>query len=530
MRLQRRQLLSLAAGSVLVACAPRSSGGGGGGGGKVLNASIGLPEPHAMFAPGGGGSGPAFTGSKVLERLFRLNADQTYSPTLATKWEAVDGGRRIDATIREGVTWHDGEPLILDDVIWSANEYWRKFAPETVLQLLSKVEQTGPQQVSFVFERPIPEASFLYLLGASSNYVLPKRLYAGRDLITHPLNNAPIGTGPWKFSKWVRGSHAEFLKNADYWVPDRPKADKLIIRWFREPASRVAALETGAIDIAVQSPAALNDLARLKADPSLVVEFDDDAGGGGALYFNTRRRPFDDVRVRRALLHGIDREFIARTVYAGFAKPAISPIYSNNRLYFTPDVPLYPFDAKRAEALLDEAGLKRGADGRRFPVNLLASGWYEENGKVGAYLKQAWGELGVDVTLRNPDRANSLKALYTDYDFDVAYSQGGGTASEPLPTLSLVYGTSGIQKGLNFRNASRFSDPETDRLLDQIASEVDPEARKRLVQDLARRVTDQAPAAPLVELRPHSIRRKGVHVGDVSSSLSTDSWGDIGKA
>lgn len=528
MDLDRRQILALAAGSTLAACAPRSAAPAGGE--KVLNASIGLPEPHAMFAPGGGGSGPGFAGSKVLERLFRLNADQTYAPVLAKNWAVAEDNKRIDIVLREGVKWHDGSPLTLDDLIWSANEYWRPFAPETVFDFLAKVEQSGPQQVSFHFERPIPDVSFLYMLGAQSYYVLPKRLYAGTDILLNPVNNAPVGTGPWKFSKWVRGSHAEFVKNPDYWISGRPKADKLIIRWFREPASRVAALETGAIDIAVQSPAALNDLDRIKANPDLVVEFEDDVGSGGALYFNTRRKPFDDVRVRRALLHAVDRAYIAKTIYAGYAKPATGPIYSNNKAYFTPDLPLYPFDPPRAEALLDEAGHRRGADGKRFAIDLLASGWYEENGKVGAYLKQALGEVGVEARLRNPDRANSLKALYTDYDFDLAYSQGGAVVSEPLPVLALVYGTAGIKKGLNFRNAARYSDLETDRLLKQIAGAVDPEERKLLVRAFARRVVDQAPVVPLVELRPHVIRRRNVRIGEAGASLSTDSWGDVGKA
>lgn len=526
--MDRRGFIGLAAGSTLAACAPRRAGESGAAG--VLNASIGLPEPHAMFAPGGGGSGPSFTGSKVLERLVRLNEDQSFGPVLATAWSAREDGRRIDVTLRSGVQWHDGRPLTVEDVIWSATEYWRPFAPETAFDVLERVEQSGDQQIAFHFREPVPEASFLYVLAFGPYYVLPRHLYAGADLLLNPVNNAPVGTGPWRFSKWVRGSHVEFTKNPSYWIPDRPRADKLIIRWFREPASRVAALETGAVDIAVQSPAALNDLTRLKSNPGLVIEFEDDAAGGGALYFNTRKAPFDDVRVRQALLHAVDRDYIARTVYAGYGKPATGPIYSNNRQYFTPDVPTYAFDPARAEALLDAAGHKRGVDGKRLTINLLASGWYEENGKVGAYLKQALGAVGVEAKLRVPDRANSLKALYTDYDFDLAYSQGGGVSTEPLPTLALVYGTRGIRKGLNFRNASRFSDPETDRLITAIAAELDADRRRALVQALNRRLIEQAPAAPLVEIRPHLIRSRNIRIGDVGSSITVDSWGDIGPA
>lgn len=527
MTFDRRQLLVFASASALAACSKGSSGGKNAA--STLNASIGLPEPHTMFAPGGGGSGPAFAGSKVLERLIRLNDDQSFSPVLATQWRFDDGGRRVVFDLREGVAWHDGKPFTPQDVIWSALNYWKPFSPESLFTFLKAVEASG-NTVSLVFDRPLPQHSFLTLLGRGTNYVIPSHIYAGGDILLNPANNAPVGTGPWKFSQWVRGSHAEFVRNPAYWAAGQPKTDKLIIRWFREPASRIAALETGQIDIAVQSPAALNDLDRIKANPRLVVNVEVDEGGGGALYFNTRHPIFGDVRVRRALLHAIDRDFIARTVYAGYGIPAISPIYSKNKLYFTPDVPRYPFDPKTAEALLDAAGYPRKADGRRFAANLQASGWYEENGKVGAYLKQAFADIGVDLTLKVPDRANSLKALYTDYAFDIAYSQGGGTAGEPLPTVGLVYSTAGIKKGLNFRNASRFSDKETDSLIQRMAVETNPDARTQLIHNFARRVTELAPVVPLVEVSPHYIHQKGVKVGDIGNSLTTDSWGDISKA
>lgn len=527
MKLDRRHWLAGAAGIALSGCTPavpkpKSDSG-------TLNASIGLPEPHAIFAPGGGGSGPGFAGSKVLERLIRLNEDQSFAPVLATAWRFENDGRDVHFTLRDGVTWHDGKPLTGADVVWSALNYWKAFSPETLFDFLEGVEAQGAEVV-LRFRIPLPQQSFLTLLGNGTNYVLPRHLYEGTDILLNPVNNAPIGTGPWRFSKWVRGSHAEFARNPTYWAAGQPKTDRLIIRWFREPASRVAALETGQVDIAVQSPAALNDLARLKTNPKLGVGVETDLGGGGSLYYNTRRPIFDNVKVRQALLHAIDRDFIARTIYAGYGVAAISPLYSTNTLYFTTDVPRYAFDPRKAEALLDAAGYPRKADGKRFTAGLLASGWYEENGKVGAYLKQAFADIGVDVTLTVPDRANSLKALYSDYDFDIAYSQAGGSASEPLPALGLIYSTAGIKKGLNFRNASRFSDPQTDRLIQQITVEVDPETRKRLIQDFARRVTEQVPVVPLVEVPPHYIYQKSVRIGDRGISLTTDSWGDISKS
>lgn len=527
--LSRRLVLSLfpltAAGLALNACGGKPQSGAGS---KTLTATIGYPEPHTIFAPGGGGGGPGFSGSKVLERLARYNADQTFSPILAESWTLAPDAKSVTIRLRPNVKWHDGKTLTADDVAWTITDYWKPFFPQTILDFLTGVEVVNPQEAVVRFDRPVPEFSVGYLFGDQTNYILPKHIYEGTDILLNPANNAPIGTGPWKFSQWVRGSHAEFVRNPDYWVQGQPKLDKLIIRWWREPASRAAAFETGELDIGVSNPVPLADIARLKANPKLQIRFEDQGAPLG-LHFNTRNPVVSDVRVRQALLHAVDRDFIARTVYHGLAKPAVSPILSTNRLYFNPDVPSYPHDPALAGRLLDQAGYPKKADGKRFKLNLLASGWSEENGKSGAYLKQVFEDLGIEVTLRVPDRANSLKALYTDYDFDVAYSQGGGTYNDPIPDLALVFGTAGIKKGLIFRNGSRYSNPEVDALFDSIKQEVDPAKRKAQIHKVAQIIMRDAPLVPQIEWPTHIVLQKNVHIDSPAAAIASESWGDVWK-
>lgn len=529
--ISRRTLLSLAPvgalGLGLAACGgPRKPAGSDA---QVLTATIGYPEPHTVFAPGGGGGGPGFSGSKVLERLARQNRDQTFSPVLATGWTIAPDNRSVVVKLRSGVTWHDGKPFTAEDVVWTIQEYWKPFFPQTIFDFLDGVEATAPDEVVLRFARPAPEFSVGFLFSDLTNYILPKHVYAGTDLLLNPANNAPIGTGPWKFVKWVRGSYAEFASNAGYWDKATKRPEKLIIRWWREPASRAAAFETGELDVGVVNPAPLGDIKRLQANPNLKVVFEEQGTPLG-LHFNTRNPVVSDARVRRALLHAIDREFIARTVYYGLAKPAVGPIMSANQLYFDADLPKYPFDPALAARLLDEAGYVKKADGRRFAVNLLASGWSEENGKSGAYLKQVFEDLGIGVTLKVPDRANSLKALYTDYDFDIAYSQGGGANYDPVPDLALVYGTAGIKKGLIFRNGSRYSNPQVDRLFDSIKEEVDPAKRKAEVHEVSKIILTDVPLTPLIEWPTHNILQKSVTIRTTAASLASDSWADVTKA
>ncbi len=526
---RRFVLLSLSAGAagLAVACSPRGKSGGGGKS-KVLTATIGYPEPHTLFAPGGGGGGPGFTGSKVLERLGRFNKDKTFSPVLAESWTIAPDQKSVSFKLRQGVKWHDGQVFTADDVAWSVKEYWKPFYPQSILDYLEGVDVAGPQDVTLRFDRPVPEFSLQLLFSNGPNYILPKHLYEGKDILLNPVNAAPVGTGPWKFVQWTRGSYAEFVRNPGYWRPVKSNVDKLIIRWWREPASRAAALETGELDAGFSNPIPLNDIKRFQANPNLNVTFEDE-GLAISIYFNVKNPIFSDVKVRQALAHAIDKDFIAKTIYYGFAKPAISPILSSNELYFTDDVPKYAFDPALAAKLLDQAGYPVKADGKRFKLNLVASGWSEENGKVGAYLKQVFDDLKIDVTLRVPDRPNSLKALYTDYDFDLAYSQGGGTSDDLRPELSQLFTTAGIRKGLIFRNASRYSSPKMDELVTRITVEIDPVKRKDLIHQFARLALTDLPLLPVVEWPSHVILNKDVKLNTTAAYASTDSWADAEK-
>src|SRR5690349_15458833 len=187
--LSRRSLLSLipftGAGLALAACGGQGSGPAGAGG-KTLTATIGYPEPHTMFAPGGGGGGPGFTGSKVLERLGRYNADQSFSPVLAEGWEIAPDNRSVAVRLRQGVTWHDGKPFGADDVVWTVQNYWKPFFPQTILDFLAGVEATDPHVATIRFDRPVPTISIGYLFSDPTNYILPKHVYDGTDLLLNP--------------------------------------------------------------------------------------------------------------------------------------------------------------------------------------------------------------------------------------------------------------------------------------------------------------------------------------------------------
>jgi peptide/nickel transport system substrate-binding protein len=226
------------------------------------------------------------------------------------------------------------------------------------------------------------------------------------------------------------------------------------------------------------------------------------------------------------MFHAINREFIAKTVYYGYARPGTSPIYSPNKEFFTADTFKTGFDPKKAAALLDAAGFPKKADGKRFTLNLLSAGWFQENGKVGAYVKQALEDVGVGINLTVPDRPTSIKRIYTDYDYDLAISNQANP-SEPVPSTTQYFTTDGILKGVPFRNASGYSNPDVDKLVASIKVETDPAKRKALVFEFQKITTQEAPLLPLVELESITLASTKVQNHSNDPNFLAASWGDL---
>ncbi len=484
-------------------------------------------EPQALFVPGGGGSSPFLTATKILERLLKFDSELNFQPALAEAVIPSADFRTYTIKLRPGVTWHDGQPFTADDVVYNTLEHWKAISAGIALRSLTGAVAVDPLTVALTFDTPVPEFFLKSTLAGQFQLVVPRHLYAGRDIITNPLNNTPVGTGPWKYGKWVRGSHVEYARNDKYWRPGEPYLDKLIIRWWGDPASRGAALETGELGLAYSQPVPARDIDRLVKTGKVVVDTKgyENASWTVTAEFNQRRDIIKRRDVRQAILHAINRNFIVDTIYYGRAKPAVSPVLSSNKYFFTESVPTYDFNPAKARTLLDAAGFPEKPDGR-FTVNLLAAAWFEENAKLGQYLKQALEDVGIKVKLDSVDRATALKRIYGDYDYDIAISNY--TAPQELvPIVTQFFTTDGIVKGAAFRNATGYSNPEMDAIVASLTIETDPEKRKQIAHQFARLASTDVPLVALVEIESFTLARKNVRNFSSSASVQGESLNDV---
>ncbi|MCC7275134.1 MAG: ABC transporter substrate-binding protein [Alphaproteobacteria bacterium] len=473
---------------------------------------ITVPEP-VMLTGAFNSAGQIYVISpKIHDGLVAYDADFNLQPQLATAWTISADGKEMKFTLRPNVRWHDGKPFTSEDVAFSAMKVWKVAHPRgrSVYANLERVDTPDPLTAIFRFSQPAPY--ILNALFSAESQPVPRHIYDGTDLATNPNNVAPVGTGPFKFTRWERGQYLQLDRNPDYWDTGKPYLDRVVFRFIPDPGARTVAFETGEIDAGAGIPVPLSDARRLAGMPSMQVHLEGDEAINAQTFieFNLRRPLFQDVRVRRAIAHAIDRGFIARNVYFNFATPATGPVSKDLKRFYTADVPAYPYDPALAQKLLDEAGLKRGSDGIRARITHDPLPGNEFYLRTAEYFRQAMQRIGIAVEIRTADFATWYRRIYTDNDFDTS-NYAAFNLADPTMGVQRFYWSKNIVKGVAFSNGSGYANAEVDRAFELAQIEVDPARRTSLFQQMQKLVMGDVPNIPVVDLEWLSVTNRKVH-------------------
>jgi peptide/nickel transport system substrate-binding protein len=479
--------------------------------GGILYANV-VPEPTGWVA-GLTISNPAVVVSvNVFDGLISYDAQLNPVPQLAESWTQSTDGKTIIFKLRQGVTWHDGQPFTSADVQYSLMEVTKKVHPRgnATFARLDAVETPDPHTAIFRFNTATPVV--WSALWGGETQILPKHLYAGTDPLTNPLNAKPVGNGAFIFREWVRGSHVTLERNPNYWDKGadgaaKPYLEKIVFRLIPDAGAREAALESGELQFATTDAVPVADLARLSKKPSLLIDTKSwEAVAPMAFFdFNIRRKPFQDIRVRRAFAHAIDRDALAKIVWFGYAAPATGPIPSYQKKNYKADLPQYPYDPKRAEALLDEAGLRRGANGIRLTINNLPVPYGDQYLRTAELIRDQLKRVGIELKLINYDLPTFVTKAYREYDFDTLTNW---YAAFPDPQLGVVrrYWSRTIKPGTTSSNASGWSSPEMDHVIEAMQIETDPTKRRAQIDQLQVIAQTEVPSINLLEVKFFSVR------------------------
>lgn len=340
--------------------------------------------------------------ANVFEGLTRFGPDGEVLPALAESWEPAPDGLSWVFHLRQGVTWQDGTPFTAEDVVFSID---RAMAPESTnaqKQLFDGInEVTAIDDATVEIGLDSPKGSLLSNL-AWGDAVIVSPATIENDK-THP-----VGTGPFLFQDWVQGDHITLVRNPDYWGTPA-KLEKATFKFISDPTAAYAAMMSGDIDAFPVYPAPEN-LAQFQADPRFQVIVGS-TEGETILAMNNQRKPFDDIRVREAIAHAIDRQALIDGAMFGYGTPIGSHFAPHNPAYEDLTA-LSAYDPERSKALLAEAGVT----GLRPTLVLPPPVYARRGGEIVAAQLRA---VGIEPQIVNVEWAQWLEQVFKNHDFDL---------------------------------------------------------------------------------------------------------------
>ena len=461
------------------------------------------PEPPGLML-GLIQNGPTqMVAGNIYESLLRYDTDLEPMPSLATSWDVSDDGLTYTFNLKDGVTWHDGEPFTSADVVFSVDEFLRETHPRLRVSLEHVESIEAPDDHTVVFTLKNPFGPFLGIFEVGTMPMIPKHIYEGTNYTENPMNNTPIGTGPFEFAEWERGSYIKLVKNEDYHVQDQPYLDEIYWQVIPDAASRAVAFETGRVDVLPGGSVENFDIPRLTSMENVC------STGKGWEYFaphswlwlNNREGPTADTAFRQAVMYAMDREFVRDVIWNGFGQVAMGPVSSKTK-FFNEDLPAYEHDPDKARALLDEMGY----DGEE--VRILPLPYGETWQRWAEAVKQNLENVGVNATIESTDVAGwNQKVSQWDYDLAFTYLYQYG---DPALGVARTYISSNIDKGSPWNNVEGYRNEAVDALFEEAAVAVGQEKREELYDEVQDILVEDVPVAWALELEFPTIYRCNV--------------------
>ncbi len=462
-----------------------------------------------------GGLNPAITtqggvttiGGSIFSGLVAADFDLNPVPDLATSWEISDGGRVYTFHLAENAVFHDGVPVTSEDVKFTFEEMLLKFHSRTRAALGDNLKNIStPDAHTVVFEFQKPYAAFLQLIDVTNAPVLPKHLYENTDPLTNPYNIKPVGSGAFKFEEWAKGDHITLLKNENYYKTGKPYLDKIVYKVMPNASTAAIAFENGEVDFFF-TPAPL-DIERLLKMPNVTVtnKGREALAGVETIVLNLNNKPLSDVRVRQAMAHAIDKQYIVDKAVFGKATVATGPISHKLKWAYNPNVPKYEHDLPQAENLLDEAGFKPDSEGVRFRLKAVFAPQYA---KIFEIMRDQLKETGIVLELNQVEFGTMVDMIYIKKDFDVGISS---FENGPDPDIgvkrTLVSSNIGA---IPFSNGAGYKNARVDELFELAATETDREKRAAYYYEMQEIVAKDVPYLWLYSGQGESAYKSELH-------------------
>ena len=343
--------------------------------------------------------------SNIYEGLIKVNENGEYVPGLATSWEVSEDGLTYTFHLRQGVTFHNGEPFNAEVAAWNLKRAMSEESVNPHPEYFRGIKNMAtPDDQTLVLTLSSVDALFIPHLAEGDAVMLPMEGY-------EQAKSKPVGTGPFLFSKWVRGDRVEMVKNPDYWNPELPYLNAVTFKFIGDPSAQVAALKAGDIDI-IGYVAAPESAMALEKDPRFKV-YAGSTTGEVIMSTNNQAEPFDDKLVRQAMAYAIDRQTVVDLVMFGYGTP-IGSHWSPATPYYKDLTGKFPHDPGKAKALLAEAGYPDG-----FEAVIKLPAIYSYSKRAGEVIADMLGEVGIDLDIEIVEWGQWIERIFKKKEYQL---------------------------------------------------------------------------------------------------------------
>lgn len=401
---------------------------------------------------------------------------ESVKPSLATSWEQSKDKLSWTFHLRKGVKFTNGDPVTSADVKFSIEQNQKPSAPFSFIdKIITKMDTPDDHTIVFHTEKPwapIPADMALY-----ANSIVPKD-YAGMS--QEEFAEKPIGSGPFTFESWTRGSSLKIVKNSDHWR--KPYLDSVTFTNVADSNTRATQLSSGQVQIneypAWSSVKTLKGQANVKVStfPASQVDY---------LGMNNSRKPFDDVNVRKAISQAIDKDAINKAVLYGNGKVAgayLSPVtWAHNKSIKSPK-----YDVAAAKAALAKSKVPDG-----FTTTLTVGAGDQDSASQAQLVQENLGKIGIKVTIKKLDPA-ALRTAKESGNYDMAF----GLYTTDIVDPDEIARFAGSYTGGVHAVYTWFKNPEMDKLADTASRETKQSTRKQAYDRMQEIVAEQVPFVP----------------------------------
>lgn len=429
--------------------------------------------------------------NNIFDNLIKYKVGGTdVEPGLAETWDHDKDGKVWTFKLRKNVKFHDGSPLTADDVVFS---FTRQMPPNDTKdmpyasftfdpEVWEKVEKIDDSTVKITLKSPYAPFERNLAMGLAAP-IISKKAY---EKDPKGFGQKPIGTGPFKFEKWEKDIQIVLKANDEYWG-GRPQVDKVIFKVVKEGSNRINELITGQVDMIDGIPPA--EVARLKNDPNVKIE----SGPGmniNYISFRVNKKPFDDIRVRKAISMAFDRETAVKNLYQGQAETANGPL-PPNLFGYEKSLQPYKYNPDEAKKLMAQAGYT-ASNKLKFdimaytnprPYNSVAD-------QLAVAFKQDLDKLGVVDAKIVTNNWQQHKSETRAGKGDMFLFGWIGDNGDPDNFLYVHFHSSQIKSGLNYSN---YKNDKVDKLLADAATELNSPKRLQLYSDAQKIIVEEAP-------------------------------------